>query len=179
MKPLRWKTVKRKVNDLIPFEKNPRKLTEERQQRLIASLEKFNLAEIPIINLDNTLIGGNQRCKILQLVGRGEELIDVRLPNRQLSELELKEYALTSNTHAGEWDFDILETEFGDFNLDEFDIKIPEIEMEVVREIPRPPARPVDETKRWFVYCDCVTEQAAQKMYDELVKRGFETKVVN
>lgn len=181
-----WKTVKRKVNDLIPLEINPRKITPERQQRLIDSLNKFNLAEIPIVNFDNTLIGGNQRFKVMQLVGRGNETIDVRYPNRQLTEQEVKEYALTSNSHAGEWDFSILEAEFADFNLEDFDIKLPEIDdqgNEVAEggERPSGPTKAPEEAgpKRWFVYCDCVNEKKAQELYMELSGRGFETKVVN
>ena len=182
---LEWKTVKRKVKVLVPLDINPRKISPERQQKLIESLNKFNLAEIPIINFDNTLIGGNQRCKVMQLLGRGNETIDVRYPNRQLTEHELKEYALTSNSHAGEWDLEALELNFSEFNLEDFDINL-----EALNETdeedqggneggsPRP-GPPPNEEKRWFVYIDCLTEKEANKMYNELVKRGFETKVVN
>ena len=181
-----WKTVKRKVDDLIPLEINPRKITPERQQRLIQSLEKFNLAEIPIVNFDNTLIGGNQRFKVMQLVGRGKEIIDVRYPNRQLTEQEVKEYALTSNSHAGEWDFELLESEFSDFNLEDFDIKLPNLD-DQGNEVEEGGGRTEGQTKapeeagpkRWFVYADCVNEKKAQELYVELTGRGFETKVVN
>ena len=181
MDKLTWTTVKRKVKDLLPLEINPRKISTEQVNRLKESLQKFNLAEIPIINFDNTLIGGNQRVKVLNLLGRGNEKIDVRYPNRQLSVQELKEYALTSNTHAGEWDFNILEQEFGEFDLSDFNIQIPDLDGEEQEERRRPTnQRPQAEPdKRWFVYIDCVNEKEAQKMYDELAGRGFETKVVN
>src|SRR5215831_12714042 len=113
-KQLEWTTVKRKVNDLLPLEINPRKISEHKRQELIKSIEKFNLAEIPAINADDTIIAGHQRIKALQLIGRGEEMIDVRIPNRQLTQRELKEYNLISNSHAGEWDFDMLDVEFAD-----------------------------------------------------------------
>lgn len=121
-KQLEWTTEKRKVNEVLPLEFNPRKITEAKRKKLIQSLEKFNLAEIPAINKDNTVISGNQRLKALQLMGRGDELIDVRVPNRKLTQKELKEYAVIANTHAGEWDMDVLDELFSDIDLAEFDI---------------------------------------------------------
>ena len=103
MKKLEWTTEKRKVNDLLPLDINPRKISEAKKQQLIKSIEKFNLAEIPAINKDNTIISGHQRIKALQLICRGEEMIDVRVPNRQLTRKEVKEYAIISNTHDGEY----------------------------------------------------------------------------
>lgn len=173
--------MKRKVNDLVPFSKNPRKITDEAKERLKASLEKFNLAEIPVINFDNTLISGNQRCQVLQMIGRGDKFIDVRYPNRQLTEHEVKEYNLTANSHAGTWNMEILNLEFADFDLKDFNITLPDFEKEEKVQTSKniPAARPVETEKRWFVYIDCVTEKEAQKMYTELSGRGFETKVVN
>jgi len=130
MKPLEWTTEKRKVNDLIELEINPRKITEKKKAELVASLDKFNLVEIPAINTDNKLIAGNRRLKVLQLAGRGEELIDVHVPNRKLTLAELKEYAIISNSHSGEWDFDLLQIEFADIDMDFVGLDMKKIEFE-------------------------------------------------
>mgnify|MGYP003402574585 FL=1 len=124
MDKLKWETKKVKVSDLVQLDINPRKITDEKKQRLVDSLDKFNLVEIPAVNTNNVIIGGNQRITALLLAGRGEEEIDVRFPNRELTELEVKEYAIISNTHAGEFDFDILDLDFSDIDLEEigFDI---------------------------------------------------------
>lgn len=71
-KKLEWLTEKRKVNDLLPLDINPRKISEHKKQTLIKSIEKFNLAEIPAINKDNTIIAGHQRISALQLIDRGD-----------------------------------------------------------------------------------------------------------
>lgn len=125
MEQLKWETKKVKVKDLIQLDINPRKISEEKKQKLIESLEKFNLAEIPAVNTDMQIIGGNQRVSALMMVGRGEEEIDVRVPNRKLTKKEVKEYAIISNTHAGEFDFEMLELEFSDIELADigFDIE--------------------------------------------------------
>lgn len=116
---LQWITKKVRVCDLIQLSINPRKITEEKKQKLLRSINKFNLVEIPAVNLDMTIIGGNQRVSILSDAGLGDELIDVRFPNRLLTESEVKEYAIISNTHAGEFDFEQLELNFSDINIDD------------------------------------------------------------
>jgi ParB-like chromosome segregation protein Spo0J len=110
--PLAWHTENRKVKDLCPYENNPRILTEKQAQDLRASLEKFNLVEIPAINTNNMLVAGHQRIKIMMMLGRGEEEIDVRVPNRPLTDEEFREYLIRSNKNTGEWDFEMLANEW-------------------------------------------------------------------
>ena len=111
---LQWHTVQKRVNDLVPQEVNPRKINDKQMSDLKKSLAKFNLVEIPAVDLDGKIIAGHQRMKALQLLGRGEELIDVRVPNRKLSEDEAKRYLIASNALGGDWDFEKLKS----FDLD-------------------------------------------------------------
>src|SRR3989344_1894502 len=80
-----WCTEKRRVNNLIPYEANPRQITDKQMEDLKRSLKKFNLVELPAIDADNRVIAGHQRLKALQLLGRGQEEIECRIPNRKLS----------------------------------------------------------------------------------------------
>jgi len=105
---MKWHTEKRKVKDLIPMEDNPRSMTEKQDKDLEKSIKKFDLVEIPAINTDNTLIAGHQRIRKLIEQGREEEEIDVRVPDKKLSEKEVKEYNIRSNKDVGGWDFDKL-----------------------------------------------------------------------
>lgn len=97
---LEWKTEKKKIDDLLPNEANPRTITTAQREKLKQSLDKFGLVEIPVINTDNKIIAGHQRLAILKLLGRGQEEIDVRLPNRKLTKEEYDQYLLTSNRSA-------------------------------------------------------------------------------
>lgn len=108
MEPLIWHTEKRRVQELKMWDQNPRTLTQAQAEQLNASLTKFNLVEIPAIDLDNRIIAGHQRVTILLALGRGDEEIDVRVPNRKLTEEEYQEYNLRSNKNTGEWDFEKL-----------------------------------------------------------------------
>lgn len=105
---LEWHTERRLVKDLLPWDGNPRKLSDEQAEQLKKSLEKFNLVELPAIDTDNRLVAGHQRVKVLLLLDRGNEEIEVRVPNRKLTEAEFKEYNLRSNRNTGEWDFEKL-----------------------------------------------------------------------
>lgn len=102
------KTTQMKINDLIPFEGNPRQMTDAQAAQLKASLEKFNLVEIPAANLNGTILAGHMRMRIMQVLGRGQETIDIRVPNRLLTPEEEREYLIRSNKNTGEWDFDAL-----------------------------------------------------------------------
>ena len=114
MQKLKWTTEERVVNDLLPYEANPRQISEKQIKDLKRSLSKYNLVEIPAIDKDGKILAGHQRIKILQLLGRGNEKIPVRIPNRKLSEKEFKEYLLISNRSGGTWDYSKLKM----FDLD-------------------------------------------------------------
>lgn len=116
--PLEWSTVQRLVKDLVPCDFNPRQITDSELKKLKESIEKFNLVEIPVIDIDNNLIAGHQRIAALYMLDRGEELIDVRIPNRKLTEEEFKEYMLRSNIHNGEFDWSKIEEFFQDIDLE-------------------------------------------------------------
>lgn len=103
---------KRKIKDLLPHAHNPRQMTAKQVEALRKSLQKFSLAEVPVINTDNTILAGHQRLKILQELEGSEFEIDVRVPNRALTQKEADEYLIRSNKNTGDWDFDELANNF-------------------------------------------------------------------
>lgn len=107
---LSWTTVQKQVQKLIPQDVNPRKISEKQMKDLTRSLKKFNLVEIPAVDIDGKILAGHQRITALILLGRGDEMIDVRIPNRKLTETEVKQYLIGSNKIGGDWDFELLKT---------------------------------------------------------------------
>ena len=108
MEKLIWHTEQKQIKELKATEGNPRFLTKKQAKDLEKSLKKFNLVDIPAINTDLRIISGHQRITILKTLGRGEEKIDVRVPNRKLTEEEHREYMLRANKNQGDWDLDLL-----------------------------------------------------------------------
>lgn len=121
-----WKTVQRRVSELAPWDKNPRRLTKKQEEDLKRSICKFNLMSIPVVDFDGRIVSGHQRVHILRLLGRGDEIIDVRFPNRRLSEAEYQEASLRENQNHGEWDDVLLaaidEDVLSDVGFDEADL---------------------------------------------------------
>lgn len=131
MERLYWTTEQRRVRDLIPLEFNPRKVNAEKQQQLIESYKTFDLVEIPVINRDNHIIAGERRFEVLWYAGKQDNLIDVRVPNRMLTEEEVKKYCLISNTHSGEWDLVKLEEYFADINYQDIINDLPDLKTDL------------------------------------------------
>ena len=121
---LEWTTKSIRLGDLKFLKINPRTITDEKREKLNRSLNKFNLVEIPAANIDLTIIAGNRRVEMMHLAGREDEMIDVRIPNRKLTEDEVKEYAVISNTHAGEFDFEMLDMEFSGIDFEDMGFEI-------------------------------------------------------
>jgi DNA modification methylase len=115
---LQWHTEERVIDTLIPHKNTPRKITKEQTERLKKSLEQFNLVEVPAIDTDGTIIAGHQRIKVLQILGRGTEKIDVRVPNRKLTTEESERYMIGSNAIHADWDYELLKEFEVDLLLD-------------------------------------------------------------
>ena len=122
MKPIKWKTEKRKIKELIPHKTNPREMTDEQRDALQESISKFDLAEIPAINTNNRILAGHQRLSVMAAMGRGDEEIDVRVPIRKLTAAEEKEYLIRSNKNQGQFDFNMLAEQFDQQDLQDWEI---------------------------------------------------------
>lgn len=109
-----WTTKKRKLGKLADWPKNPRRLSEHDREHIERSIDKFGLADPLVVNLDGSIIGGHQRKKIMLAMElySADAMIDVRIPSRQLTEEEAAELNVRLNKNSGEWDFEILGSEF-------------------------------------------------------------------
>lgn len=112
MTKLKWHTEARRVKDLLPLKTNPRKISEKEFRDLKQSFKKFDLVEIPAVDVDGKIVAGHQRIAVLQLLERGDEMIDCRVPNRKLTQEEYNQYLITSNKVHGDWDIELLRDNF-------------------------------------------------------------------
>lgn len=134
---LKWHTEQRKVSELIIWDKNPHVMTDTEKGNLSKSLDKFDYVEVVIINTDNRLIGGHQRRNDFIAKGKQDELIDVRVPNRKLTDKEFNELAIRLNKNRGHDDEALLKQFFDaedlkDWGFDEQELNdIFDIEAEI------------------------------------------------
>lgn len=105
-----------RVGDLKYDFGNPRKISTKKKEELKRSMEMFGDFGIFLIDEKNNVIAGNQRSKIL-LEQNPDTMVDVK---RLIgyTESELKTINIKDNTHAGEWDLDLLADWTSDLILD-------------------------------------------------------------
>ncbi len=141
---MRWITERRKISELIPYEHNPRKITDKGKSDLKKSIDKFGLAEPVVINTNNIIIGGHARYFVMQ--ERGDTACDCYVPERELTEQEMKELNVRLNKNiAGEFDWDILANEFEMEDLKEWGFDDKELSLGFPEEITEDEAPAVEE----------------------------------
>lgn len=102
----RIEEIKLKVSELKDEFGNPRKISKKKREELKQSLEMFGDFGLFLIDEKNNIIAGNQRASILKEMDPDTEVLCKRLIG--YTETELKAINIKDNTHAGEWDLDIL-----------------------------------------------------------------------
>jgi len=107
---IEWKVEKRKIKDLKPHPKNPRKLSSHDAANLKMSLEKFGLIDKPIITKDGMIIRGHQRITVLKKSGVKD--IECMVPDQDLSQSDIDELLIRMNRVHGDFDYDILANSF-------------------------------------------------------------------
>ncbi|WP_289199634.1 hypothetical protein [Bacteroides acidifaciens] len=106
---------------------NPRKKpTPKKKAALQDSLEKLGDFGVIVIDENNDVISGNQRCKVLMELDPATKVLCKRLIG--YSESEKKAVNIKANTHAGEFDMKMLADWTADLRIDlSSDLKSPEV----------------------------------------------------
>lgn len=107
---------KMRVGDLKHGFGNPRKISKKKADELKRSMELYGDFGIFLIDEHDNVIGGNQRSIIL-----ARQDPDIMVDVKRLigySEAELRSINIMDNTHAGEWDLELLADWTADLNLD-------------------------------------------------------------
>ena len=103
---INWKPEIRKIAELH----NPRSITEIAYDRLKRKILEEGMHQVLTIDIDNTVLSGNQRLEILKEVGVEE--VWCMVPERALDELERDKVGIQSNLIEGIWDNDMLANTF-------------------------------------------------------------------
>ena len=109
--PIQWKNEKRKLNQLVAWEHNPRIITTEQAKRLLESLDEFGQIHAIAIGPENQIYDGHQRDAVWAASEKygPEFVVDVRVSSRPLTERERgKLVTLLHRGTNGEWNWDEL-----------------------------------------------------------------------
>lgn len=125
-----------KVEDLIPYENNPRK-NDNAVDQVANSIKEFGFKVPIVIDKDKVIVAGHTRLKAAKKLGLSTVPC---LVADDLSDEQIKAFRLADNKVAelSEWDFDKLEAELSMLSLDMTDFGFedlsPEEEAEVVED---------------------------------------------
>lgn len=104
------------VGDLKHNFGNPRKISKKKAEELERSMDLFGDFGVFVVDEHDNVIAGNQRSIIL---ARRDPDIEVDVKKLiGYSEAELRSINIMDNTHAGEWDLELLADWTADLNLD-------------------------------------------------------------
>ena len=112
--------VEKNINDIIPYEKNPRK-NNDAVPYVAESIKQFGFKVPIVIDKNNVIVAGHTRYKAAKKLGLNEVpcIVADDLTNEQI-----KAFRLADNKVAekAEWDFDLLNSELD--NLFDFDMTV-------------------------------------------------------
>ena len=104
-----WSNEKRKLSDLIPWERNPRQIKDKQAKLLAESFNDFGQVETIAISANGDIYNGHQRLSVLAGKYGMDYEVDVRVSSRDLTEKERERLTVYLHRGAtGEWDFDEL-----------------------------------------------------------------------
>ena len=110
------------IDELVSPEWNPRVISELEMEKLKNSIKEFGYVDPIIVNRHNNhIVGGNQRCQALKVLGYEE--VDVIFINEPDINKE-KALNISLNNISGEWDTIKLDKILHDLELEDFDLKL-------------------------------------------------------
>ena len=103
---IKWLFEERDVDDLIPFEDNPRIADDHFYNSLVKSFEENGDFGVFIVDHNSRLIGGHQRKRALQEFKVSKVL--VKYPDRPITDEEFLRINLLDNKLTADWDYDVI-----------------------------------------------------------------------
>ena len=120
-----------KTNKLKFNPNNPRKCSKDKLEKLMRSIESFpEMMKLrPIVYDPETMyvLGGNQRLAAIRKLGMKDIPDEWAIAATDLTPEQQKEFVLRDNVQFGDWDFEMLSAEFGEFDLGEMGMDMPQV----------------------------------------------------
>ena len=154
------------ISKLKPATYNPRQISTKDFNSLKKSIERFGLVDPIIVNKDNTVIGGHQRLKIIKSLG--EKTIGCIVLD--LNKEQERELNIRLNKNCGEFDFDILSSEFDIDELVDWGFKHIDLGLNIDKI-----DEDVEDSATITIKEDDLIK--AQDLYNDLKEKGFNVKI--
>ena len=140
------------IGDIVPYDNNPRK-NEAAVDAVAASIQEFGFRNPVILDKNNVVVCGHTRLKAAEKLGIEEIPV---LYADDLSDEQIRAYRLADNKTAelADWDFDKLEEELAQINLDmtAFGFDDPPEDDLITEDDYQPEEKPEPKSKRGEIY---------------------------
>jgi hypothetical protein len=109
-----WTNDTRRLQDLVPWEHNPKRMTRKQADGLRLSIERFGFAVPFLVSPDGDIYDGHQRQTLMGAIREygPSATVDVRVSSRQLTDDERRELVVRLKQNQAGWDFDMLANEW-------------------------------------------------------------------
>ena len=159
-----------RVADLKNLETNPRKISKDALEKLKERITKRGFHDVIKVDLDGTVLSGNQRKRALAELNIEE--VTALMPSRALTREERDGVILESNRNDGDWDFKILQDNFDisvlhDIGFTDKDLGIVNVSFQ---------ASSLKDSFEVVVECADAAEQ--EKIWNELKEKGYKVRVL-
>lgn len=167
------KIVNKKVEDLIPYENNPR-YNDEAVEYVANSIREFGFRVPIIVDKNNVIVAGHTRYKASLELGL-EEVPTIVADD--LSEEQIKAFRLADNkvSEKSSWNFELLNEELENLDLDMEEFGFNETDFEE-HEIERTDLSN-KEFEKYEVIITCKNENEVQEVYEKLTEEGYECQI--
>ena len=161
---------------------NPRQWTQTDIDRLAKSLEEtpelFEARPLIVYPYGNeyVILGGNLRYEGAKKNKMQE--VPVHILEQGLSIDKLKEIVLKDNSHFGDWDMDALANEWDDLPLKDWGVDLAWDAPQIEQEKKEKPDVSDDIEVRYCVEITCINEKEQEMLYNELIGRGLECRIL-
>lgn len=118
-----------KVSEIKNNPTNPRKIDKVALEKLKKSIQEFpEMLELRpiVVNKEGVVLGGNMRLRAMKELGIKECTVEVA---DKLTPEQEREFVIKDNVSGGEWDWDIIDTDWGDLPLEDWGLELPEIDL--------------------------------------------------
>lgn len=159
-----------------PNEENPRFITDSKFKKLVKSIKDFPemLEARPlVIDEDNVVLGGNMRLKALKAAGVFE------VPVKRVvgwTEQQKKKFIIKDNLGYGEWDWELVANIWEVEELAEWGLDVPQFGVE---DLGDPFEAEVSKNLTFKIEVICDNQRKQDKLYNELIEKGFECRRIS
>ena len=164
--------VNKKIDELKPYENNPR-FNDDAVEYVANSIKEFGFKVPIVIDKNNTIVAGHTRYKASLELGLNEVPCIVA---DDLTEEQIKAFRLADNkvSEKSQWDFELLDEELEDLNIDMKDYGFEDIDIDTDNiEIERTDLSD-KEFSKYEIIIKCENELDLQKKYEILTEEGYE-----